>query len=135
MSTLPWRVQVGFDFDCFCLVGGRISVLLGDGLGGYAAPIDYLVGAGSRFITTSDFDEDGHLDLAVANSDFTSGTAGDVSVLRGDGIGGFASAIDHAAGNSPISISPGDFNEDGHLDLAVANTDSDDVLSAPDLPV
>jgi len=42
-------------------------------------------------------------------------------VLLGDGHGNFQNAVNFAAGPSPLSIAAGDFNGDGHLDLAVAN--------------
>ncbi len=66
-------------------------------------------------MVTADFNNDGHLDLATAN-------AGDstVSVLLGDGEGGFGAASHFAAGVGPRSLAVGDFNNDGNLDLATA---------------
>ena len=47
----------------------------------------------------------------------------DVSVLLGDGKGGFAPRAAHRlpAGHSPNDLAAGDFNRDGRLDLAIAN--------------
>jgi hypothetical protein len=67
-------------------------------------------------VTTADFNADGHTDVATAN-----GVSDDVSLLLGDGAGGFATAVHYAAGNWPASVTTGDFDEDGHTDLAVAN--------------
>ena len=60
---------------------------------------------------------DGRADLAVANDlDNT------VSVLLGNGTGGFGAKTDFATGVSPHSVAIGDVNGDGKPDLAVANT-------------
>jgi hypothetical protein len=64
----------------------------------------------------ADFNNDGHLDLATAN--FGDRT---VSVLLGDGAGGFGAAIASAAGAAPVSLAVADFDHDGNLDLAAAN--------------
>src|SRR5207248_1325674 len=59
---------------------------------------------------------DGIPDLAVANK----GSA-TVSILLGNGDGTFQAAQSYDAGTSPQSLVVGDFNGDGHADLAVAN--------------
>src|SRR5262249_52080512 len=64
-------------------------------------------------LVSGDFNNDGHLDLATANQD------GTVSVLLGDGLGGFGTAVQSAAGTRPQSLAVADFNNDGKLDLAV----------------
>ena len=75
-------------------------------------------GSGQTSVAVGDFNSDGHLDLAVADS-----TAGVVSILLGDGTGNFTPAATPtvAVGHNPYSIAVGDFNGDGNLDLAVAN--------------
>jgi hypothetical protein len=45
-----------------------------------------------------------------------------VSILLGKGDGTFASRRDFATGATPISVVAADFNGDGKLDLAVANS-------------
>jgi hypothetical protein len=50
-----------------------------------------------------------------------------VSILIGNGDGTFKIAENYLAGSEPISVTAGDFNGDGPLDLAVANYFSDDV--------
>jgi hypothetical protein len=65
-------------------------------------------------VVTADFNNDGHLDLATANAG-----ANTVSVLLGDGQGGFDSARHFAVGGwSPLSLAAAEFNKDGNLDLA-----------------
>ena len=83
--------------------------------------VNYGAGDYPYCVITGDFDEDGHIDLAVANA------AGYVSILLGTGWGTFASAVNYGAGGEPHSVATGDFNEDEHADLAVANHASDNV--------
>ena len=64
-------------------------------------------------ITVGDFDGDGTLDVAVANSDRA------VSMLLGNGDGTFQRGGNFGAGNASVAM--GDFNGDGRPDLAVAN--------------
>ena len=80
------------------------------------------VGNDPSSIIAGDFNGDGHLDLAVANS-------GDdtVSVLLGNGDGTFQPQVTYAVGAAPVAIVAGDFTGDGHLDLAVANSAADTV--------
>jgi FG-GAP-like repeat/Cep192 domain 4/Abnormal spindle-like microcephaly-assoc'd, ASPM-SPD-2-Hydin/HYDIN/CFA65/VesB-like, Ig-like domain len=77
-------------------------------------------GAGPRSVATADFNGDGKLDLAVANSG-----AGTVSILTGHGDGTFSPAVNYAAGTQPSAVAAGDFNGDGKLDLAVADQAGD----------
>jgi len=69
------------------------------------------------------------LNLDAGSLDPLSGIAAadSISVLPGNGDGTFRPAISFVAGNSPNSIAAGDFNGDGHPDLAVANFASDTV--------
>lgn len=99
---------------------GRISVLRNDGAGGFLPFTSFVVGAGSRSVTLADLDLDGQLDAVTANS---STLANSVSFLRGNGLGGFAAAVDSFAGLKPWSIAAGDLNGDGKPDLAVANNE------------
>ncbi len=51
-----------------------------------------------------------------------------VSVLLGSGNGSFSDATNFAAGDSPYSVTVGEFNGDGISDLAAANLHDDNVL-------
>ena len=73
------------------------------------------IGSGSNGTATANFNGDGRLDLAVANT-----TANTVSVLLSAGNGSY-SATTFAAGSRPYGIAAGDFNGDGRIDLAVTN--------------
>lgn len=75
------------------------------------------VGADPVDLVVADFDEDGRLDLATANAG-ASATEG-VSLLRGVGDGTFTLAASPAASALfAVGIATGDFNGDGHADLA-----------------
>jgi hypothetical protein len=73
-------------------------------------------------VAVADLDGDGHLDLAVANR-----FSNDVSILRGDGKGGFAAGVSIPIGSTPDAIVAGDFDGDGHTDLAVSLYDAGEV--------
>jgi Bacterial Ig-like domain (group 3)/FG-GAP-like repeat/FG-GAP repeat len=105
---------------------GTVTVLLGNGSGGFSAASGspFTVGGNPRSVTVADFNGDGKADLATANFG-----SGNVTVLLGNGAGGFtaASGSPFAAGTNPFSIAVGDFNRDGHADLAVDNQGSNNV--------
>jgi hypothetical protein len=92
---------------------GGVSVLLGAGKGKFHAPV-FTDSSGALSITTADFNEDGHLDVAVANG---SGAA----VLFGGGNGRFAAPFQvlNTQGTPARGLVAGDFNNDGHQDLVV----------------
>jgi sugar lactone lactonase YvrE len=98
----------------------QIAVLLGNGNGTFENPVFYTVGTSNNTptsLTTGDFNDDGNLDVAVANT-------GDdtVSVLLGNGSGGLTPlGAPINVGRTPQAIRAGDFNGDGYSDLAVAN--------------
>jgi hypothetical protein len=83
----------------------------------FAPHLDYGTGTNPNSVAVGDFNKDGKPDLATAN--FTAST---VSVLLGNGSGGFAkTATDPAVGANPYSVAIGDFNRDGKPELATAN--------------
>lgn len=94
---------------------GVVSVLLGNGVGGFGAASNFPVGINPSSITSGDFNGDSAVDLAV-----TSYNDNNVSVLLGNGLGSFGSANNFTTGISPTSIISADFNADGKTDLVVA---------------
>lgn len=76
-----------------------------------------IAGVSPQAIARSDFNGDGNLDLATANTRSDS-----VSILLGDGTGDFQAIADITVGGSnPQSLVAGDFNSNGYPDIAVAN--------------
>lgn len=96
---------------------GSVTLLQGNGAGGVTAfagsPVS--VGAGPTTLSAADFDRDGLLDLVVGNTG-----DGTVSILRGDGAGGFTpgAPIPVTGGSSVLVVA--DVDQDGRLDLVVA---------------
>ena len=97
----------------------NISILLGDGSGGFGSATNFSVGTSPYTVAVGDFNGDGKLDLAVANS-----ASNNVSILLGNGNGTFGAATNFNVGTTPYAVAVGDFNRDGKLDLAVANNGS-----------
>src|SRR5262245_18064357 len=75
-------------------------------------PVSYAVDIGPLAVVAADFNNDGHLDPASANSSSSS-----VSALLGNAYGTFQSAQNFTTGEGPKSIAVGDFNGDGAMDL------------------
>jgi PKD repeat protein len=102
-----------------------VSVLLGDGMGSFTRT-DFAESGAARSITAGDFNRDGKLDLVVACEDLRH-EGGLATVLLGDGAGSFT-ITDFATGDSPLSVTAGDFNGDSKLDLVTPSASSDSVF-------
>jgi hypothetical protein len=102
--------------------GQCLSILMGNGDGTFKPAVNYAGGHAPRGIAFGDFNNDGILDLAVANND-----GNDVSIYIGNGDGSFQPAVYYPSHTHPKAVIVGDFNNDGNADLAVANHDSNDV--------
>ncbi len=84
----------------------------------YLAPPDTVsVGGTPDSLAMADLDRDGHLDLATANA-----TTDTVTVLLGDGAGGF-SRSEFPSGPQPRSVIAADLDGDGAPDLATGDQD------------
>ena len=107
-----------------------IAVLLGDGLGGFGSPSTFSVtpsgSAQPIDIAVGDFNKDGNLDVVTANF-FGGGFTNSVSVLFGDGSGGVGSRTILRTARQTYDVGSGDLNNDGNLDIIVADRSSSDV--------
>ena len=134
-GTMPYEIALGdFNHDgvkdvavadvdvhtIHVLIGGR------DGSGhwdGTFAQAVYPTNNRPLGMVTGDFNEDGITDIVV--TEYTDNT---LALFLGNGSGGvgdgtFQAAAHIPAGRIPYDLAAGDFNEDGHLDLAVSNSD------------
>ena len=66
--------------------------------------------------------DDGKLDLVTSNY-----YSSNVSILLGNGTGGFGPATNFAVGSNPTSVAVGDFDGNGKLDLVTANSGSSNI--------
>jgi hypothetical protein len=97
------------------LRSSNVSVLLGDGAGGFGPPANFGVSQEPYSVAVADFNKDGRADIAVGH--FFGG--GPVSALFGDGAGGFSPAVVVASIPGPNRVAVGDFNGDTNPDIAV----------------
>ena len=102
---------------------GAVAVLLNKGNGTFGRPRFFDVqGVGPDGIAATDLNLDNHTDLVVANNNFQGPSV--ISVLLGNGDGTFQAATTYTVGSGPAGIALADFNRDGKVDVAVANTGS-----------
>ena len=94
---------------------GSASVLLGNGDGTFKPAKVFAVQTSPRAVAVGDFNGDGHLDFAVANTESQT-----LSIFTGTGDGNFSLPVTIPVGE-PVSITAADFNADGHADLAVSS--------------
>ena len=83
-------------------------------------------GPSPRWIAVADINHDNNPDILVANAGSDNTDSGTITVLLGDGHGGFHEAPGSPiqAGHLPNDIALADMNNDGNLDLVVANHQS-----------
>lgn len=96
-------------------VGADLSILYGDGTGDFAAPVSFVTGLAAPMASrVADFNNDGLFDFAVPDQ-----TGDTVSVfIRSGDSWNLTDTV--ALGNNPSTLSGGDFNSDGYMDMAVA---------------
>lgn len=97
--------------------GGKITVMLGDGSGAFADE-PFPIGFSPWGIDAADLNGDGVPDLVATESGHDNTGVG---IFTGDGSGGFVLWQMVNAGKFPVAVHVADYNEDGVLDLAVAN--------------
>jgi FG-GAP-like repeat len=75
-------------------------------------------GTGPVSVAVADFNNDGKVDMVVANNEDAS-----VQVFLGNGDGTFKPQSPILLDGNPIAVAVGDFNGDGNVDVVVLTTD------------
>ncbi|PMB38225.1 hypothetical protein CEN41_24025, partial [Fischerella thermalis CCMEE 5330] len=82
--------------------------------------VDYAVaGNGPKSIVVGDLNQDGNLDMAVANRH-----SKNISVLFNQGNASFGVPVNYSVGTQPLDLAIADFDKDLDLDLVTANSGS-----------
>lgn len=105
-----------------------LTVLLGNGDGTFQPRRQVVSGRRPVAVATGDFNGDGRPDLVSVNRLGAGLSVGTLTVLLGNGAGGFLSVGEYAVGRDPVAVAVADINRDGALDLVAANR-SDNTLS------
>jgi hypothetical protein len=116
------------------LEGDNVTILLGDGRGGFRQPpgSPFPCGDSPFNVAIGDVNGDGIPDLAIVNSPSStadrSGRDG-LTILIGDGRGGFTKmpGSPFPTAPRPNMVAIGDINGDGVADVVVSNPDSDTI--------
>lgn len=112
------------DFAVGNIRGHAVSVLFGDGRGGFLAPANYAVGLEPRGLSVMDLEGDGDMDIVTANR-----VGNNLSILYNKGDGTFLpSRPFEAGGQGETACAAADANEDGILDLFVGAFGSKEMI-------
>ncbi len=94
-----------------------VQVLRNDGNAVFTLDQTIQTGTGAHWLAPDDYDGDGHVDLAVANS-----LSNSLTILWNNGSGTFApSSPSLNCGPRPYAVASGDYDGDGDPDIALTN--------------
>jgi hypothetical protein len=94
-------------------IGGSVSVLLGNGQGGFAPAVTYTMGLDPHGLALIDCDGDGDMDVVTANQG-----SDNLTLRRNNGDGTFGAVTSfEGGGTAEYSVQAADMNADGITDL------------------
>ncbi len=127
IATGNFNADANLDFVVTNSGANTVSLYLGNGNGTFSTPNNFTVGASPLSVAVGDFNNDGKKDIAVAN--FGGFFSGAVSILLGNGTGGFGIPRNLRTSTQPSSVLIGRFNgnTDPNDDIAVTNFGADTV--------
>src|SRR5580704_12453411 len=108
--------------------GNGVSVMLGAPKAEFGPPVFYSTGSSPFTLIAADLRSNGQIDLVTVNMPNGIDQPGTLSVLLGNGDGTFQAHVNYSVGDFPTGVVAGDFNNDGKIDLAIANK-SDNTVS------
>ena len=112
------------NLDIVVLTLTKLWVAFGDGIGNFTVASDVGDADDGAGLAVGDFDEDEHLDVAIAN-----GGGESLTIFFGDGAGAFPSFNNLTVGSGPAGLVTVDLDADGSLDLVVVLTAIDDIIT------
>lgn len=120
-SVLVGKFDAGATWDLAVTnsFANTVSILPGNGDGTFGSATTVNVGPAPLSIASGDFNEDTKTDLAVAN--YGGFLTGSVSILFGNGTGGFTAGPSVQTRSGPAFVAVANLNPDSHNDLVVAN--------------
>jgi hypothetical protein len=104
-----------------------VSILLGSGGGGFAPQVRYGAREQPRSIAAADLDLDGAVDLVVAGSTRSLPPLPLLTVLSGDGSGGFGAPVAVPASTMAAGVAAADVDLDGLADLVLPHPTTHDL--------
>ncbi|PYS98341.1 MAG: hypothetical protein DMF63_16965 [Acidobacteria bacterium] len=115
-----FNADSNFDLAVANSGSNNVSVFLGNGNGTFSAATNFFVGSTPISIADGDLNNDGKQDLAVAN--FGSFFSGSVSILIGNGTGGFTQGTTVRTRSQPSFVAIANLNStDSNRDLVVTS--------------
>jgi hypothetical protein len=103
----------------------KVTVMLGNGAGGFSEPTTFAGGSFPASVAVGDFNKDAKPDIVTANFSQPQG----VSILLGDGTGNFAAPVSIPINSyAPGVVAVGDFNNDLNDDLVVGISEAGTLL-------